>query len=106
MREESMRTFAKITTVVWLAGILLFSAEDAQADQIGYAITNLGFPNPDVLYSVNLTTATATLIGSTGTFNLEALAISPEGNLFATGFLQSGGRFADFLYSINKNTGA
>jgi hypothetical protein len=92
-----MRVFAKIATAAWLTGVLVFSLTGAAADQIGYAVTSVG--NVGQLYSVNLTTATATFIGSTRTPSLEGLAISPDGNLFGTDFL--GG-----LYSINKNTAA
>lgn len=50
------------------------------------------------LYSVDLSTATATLIGSTGEF-LEGLALSPGGTLFGTDTVGD-------LYTLNKTTGA
>jgi MYXO-CTERM domain-containing protein len=50
------------------------------------------------LYSVDLTTATATLIGNTGVALMEGLALSPGGALFGTS--DSG-----TLYSINATTG-
>jgi hypothetical protein len=50
------------------------------------------------LYSVNLTTATATLIGNTGVNLMEGLAMSPGGMLFGT---SDGG----ILYSISTTTG-
>jgi hypothetical protein len=76
-----------------VAGILHFSVRSAAADQIGFAVDNT-----ENLFSVDLTTATATPIGFTGQF-LQGLAVSPQGSLFGTDYL--GG-----LYSVNKTTGA
>jgi hypothetical protein len=76
-----------------VAGIFHFSVRSAAADQIGFAVDNT-----ENLFSVNLTTATATPIGFTGQF-LQGLAVSPQGSLFGTDYL--GG-----LYSVNKTTGA
>jgi hypothetical protein len=64
-----------------------------RADIIAYAVDN-----GENLYSVDLSTATSTLIGSTGEF-LEGLALSPGGTLFAT---DGNGH----LYTVNKATGA
>lgn len=68
------------------------------ADQIGFASTILG-----ELYRVDLTTATATLIGNTGiSFFMEGLAFSPGGTLYGT---DSGSVFSNSeLYSINTST--
>ncbi len=76
-----------------VAGIFHFSVRSAAADQIGFAVDNT-----ENLFSVNLTSATATPIGFTGQF-LQGLAVSPQGSLFGTDYL--GG-----LYSVNKTTGA
>jgi len=64
-----------------------------RADVIAYAVDQA-----ESLYLVDLSTANATLIGSTGQF-LEGLAMSPGGTLFAT---DTGGN----LYTLNKTTGA
>jgi hypothetical protein len=76
-----------------VAGIFHFSLRNAAADQIGFAVDVTGN-----LYSVDLTTASATPIGNTGQL-VEGLAISPQGALFATDFLGD-------LFSVNKTTGA
>ena len=57
-----------------VAGILHFSVRSAAADQIGFAVDNT-----ENLFSVDLTTATATPIGFTGQF-LQGLAFSPGGS--------------------------
>jgi hypothetical protein len=88
--RQSMRLAVAVSFV---AGILHFSATGAAADQIGYAVDAA-----EDLYSVDLTTATATPIGYTGQF-LEGLALSPTGSLFGTDYLGE-------LFSINKTTGA
>jgi hypothetical protein len=64
-----------------------------RADIMAYAVDN-----DENLYSVDLSTATATLIGSTGEF-LEGIAISPGGTLFATDGFGN-------LYTLNSATGA
>jgi hypothetical protein len=65
-----------------------------RADVLGFASEVGGG-----LYSVDLTTGTATLIGNTGINLVEGLALSPTGVLFATD--DSG-----TLYTLNKTTGA
>jgi hypothetical protein len=75
------------------AGLLAFSVGNAAADQLGFAVDNT-----ENLFSVDLTTATATPIGFTGQF-LQGLAVSPQGGLFGTDFLGN-------LYSVSKTTGA
>jgi hypothetical protein len=65
-----------------------------RADVLGFASEVGGG-----LYSVDLTTGTATLIGNTGINLVEGLALSPTGVLFAT---DNGGT----LYTLNKTTGA
>src|SRR5580692_10423934 len=76
-----------------IAGILPFSVRSAAADQIGFAVDNT-----TNLFSVDLTTATATPIGNTGQF-LQGLAFSPAGSLFGTDYQGN-------LYSVSKTTGA
>jgi hypothetical protein len=92
--EGMMRLSTKLTIATSLvAGILALSVRSAAADQIGFAVDNT-----ENLFSVNLTTATATPIGFTGQF-LQGLAFSPQGSLFGTDYL--GG-----LYSVSTTTGA
>jgi hypothetical protein len=76
-----------------VAEIPHFSVRSAAADQIGFAVDNT-----ENLFSVDLTTATATRIGSTGQF-LQGLAFSPRGGLFGTDYLGD-------LYSVSTTTGA
>jgi hypothetical protein len=76
-----------------VAGTFCVSVRTAAADQVGFAVDNT-----TNLFSVDLTTATATPIGSTGQF-LQGLAVSPQGSLFGTDFLGN-------LYSVSKTTGA
>jgi hypothetical protein len=76
-----------------IAGIPPFSVRSAAADQVAFAVDNTLN-----LFSVDLTTATATPIGNTGQF-LEGPAISPTGSLFGTDAFGS-------LYSISPTTGA
>src|SRR5947208_12626232 len=76
-----------------VAASLHFSVRSAAADQLGFAVDNT-----ENLFSVDLTTATATLVGNTGQF-LQGLAVSPQGGLFGTDFLGN-------LYSVSKTTGA
>jgi hypothetical protein len=76
-----------------VAGIAHVSVRSAAADQIGFAVDNT-----ENIFSVNLTTATATPIGFTGQF-LQGLAFSPQSGLFGTDFLGN-------LFSLNKATGA
>jgi len=82
-----------IIAILLVVGILHLSVRSAAADQIGFAVDNT-----ETLYSVDLTTATATPIGFTGQF-LQGLAFSPAGSLFGTDFLGN-------LYSVSKTTGA
>ena len=89
-----MRLSTKLTIAMSLvAGILHFSTKNAAADQLGFAVDNT-----ENLFSVDLTTATATRIGFTGQF-LQGLAVSPQGALFGTDFLGN-------LFSVSKTTGA
>ena len=89
-----MRLSTKLILAMSLAaGILHFSVRSAAADQIGFAVDNT-----TNLFSVNLTTATATPIGFTGQF-LQGLAFSPQGGLFGTDFLGN-------LFSVSTTTGA
>jgi hypothetical protein len=88
-----MRLSIKLTIAASFAAIPYLSVSSAVADQIGFAVDAVGS-----LYSVDLTTATATPIGSTGQL-LEGLAISPQGSLFGTDFLGN-------LFSVSRTTGA
>jgi hypothetical protein len=89
-----MRVSTKLTIAMSLVvGILQFSVRSAAADQFGFAVDNT-----TNLFSVDLTTATATPIGFTGQF-LQGLAVSPQGSLFGTDFLGN-------LFSVNKTNGA
>jgi hypothetical protein len=89
-----MRVSTKLTIAMSLVvGILQFSVRSAAADQFGFAVDNT-----TTLFSVDLTTATATPIGSTGQF-LQGLAVSPTGSLFGTDYLGN-------LFSVSKTTGA
>ena len=89
-----MRLSIKLTIAMSLvAGIFYVPVGSAVADQIAFAVDDT-----ENLFSVDLTTATATPIGYTGQF-LEGLAISPSGSLFATDYLGN-------LYSLSKTTGA
>ena len=89
-----MRLSTKLTIATSLvAGILALSVRSAAADQIGFAVDIT-----ENLFSVDLTTATATRIGSTGQF-LQGLAFSPQGSLFGTDYLGN-------LFSVSKTTGA
>jgi hypothetical protein len=92
--RETMRPSIKLTIAMSLvAGILALSVRSAAADQIGFAVDNT-----TNLFSVDLTTATATPIGPTGQF-LQGLAFSPQGGLFGTDFLGN-------LFSVSTTTGA
>jgi hypothetical protein len=90
-----MRLSAKLAIAISLvAGILNFSARSAAAGGLqGFAVDNT-----ETLFSVDLTTATATPIGFTGQF-LQGLAFSPGGSLFGTDYLGN-------LFSVSKTTGA
>ena len=89
-----MRVLTKLTIATSLvAGILALSVRSAAADQFGFAVDNT-----TNLFSVDLTTATATPIGFTGQF-LQGLAVSPTGSLFGTDFVGN-------LFSVSKTTGA
>jgi hypothetical protein len=89
-----MRVLTKLTIATSLvAAILALSVRSAAADQLGFAVDNT-----TNLFSVDLTTATATPIGFTGQF-LQGLAVSPTGSLFGTDFVGN-------LFSVSKTTGA
>ena len=89
-----MRVLTKLTIATSLvAGILALSVRSAAADQLGFAVDNT-----TTLFSVDLTTATATPVGPTGQF-LQGLAVSPTGSLFGTDFVGN-------LFSVSKTTGA
>ena len=88
----------RLSRTLWIAtafvaGIVNFSARTAVAGQLAFAVDAT-----ENLWSVDLTTATATPIGFTGQF-LQDLAFSPSGSLFGTDYLGD-------LYSISKTTGA
>jgi hypothetical protein len=90
-----MRLSIKLVIAMSLAAVILNApVRSAVADQIGFAVDN----NTLNLFSVDLTTATATPIGLTGQL-LEGLAISPTGSLFGTDYLGN-------LFSVSKTTGA
>jgi hypothetical protein len=92
--RETIRLSTTLAIAMSLvAGIPDFSVRNAAADQIGFAVDNT-----ENLFSVNLTTATATPIGFTGQF-LQGLAFSPQGSLFGTDFLGN-------LFSVSTTTGA
>jgi hypothetical protein len=91
MRRARWKLEARFAAMLLVAGIL--QLKSAEADQFGFAVDNT-----ENLFSVNLTTATATPIGFTGQF-LQGLAVSTTGGLFGTDFLGN-------LYSVSKTTGA
>jgi hypothetical protein len=94
MRRDIGTLVKAAFAATWLvAGIFPFSVTSATADQFGFAVDNT-----TTLFSVDLTTATATPIGPTGQF-LQGLAVSPQGSLFGTDYLGS-------LFSVSKTTGA
>ena len=62
-RERWTLVAAGFAAMSLVAGILHFSVRSAAADQIGFAVDNT-----QSLFSVDLTTATATPIGFTGQF--------------------------------------
>jgi hypothetical protein len=89
-----MRLSIKLVIAMSLAaGVLYVPASPAAADQIGFAVDDT-----ENLFSVDLTTATASPIGYTGQF-LQGLAISPTGSLFGTDYLGN-------LFSVSTTTGA
>ena len=89
-----MRQSKKLAIAMSLAaGILYVPVRNAAADQFGFAVDNT-----ESLFSVDLTTATATPIGNTGQF-LQGLAVSPGGSLFGTDYQGN-------LFSVSKTTGA
>jgi hypothetical protein len=79
-------------SVLVLAVILGAVAPGALATPIGYAVDG----NDNTLYTIDLSTSTATLIGHTGQL-FEGIALSPGGTLFGT---DSSGR----LWTIDKTT--
>src|SRR5438874_1702207 len=90
-----MRLSAKLAIAMSLvAGILYAPVKSSAAGGLlGFAVDNT-----ETLFSVDLTTATATPIGFTGQF-LQGLAFSPGGSLFGTDYLGN-------LFSVSKTTGA
>jgi hypothetical protein len=54
------------------------------------------------LYTINLTTGVATVVGSTGNTGAGSLQFGPDGNLYAGGDSNDGGH----LYRVNKVTAA
>ena len=89
-----MRLSTKLAIAMSLVAVSLhFSVRSAAADQLGFAVDST-----ENLFSVDLTTATATRIGFTGQF-LQGLAVSPQGALFGTDFVGN-------LFSVSKTTGA
>src|SRR5215208_4275395 len=87
----------RATTTTSIALMTLLAAGTASANPLGYAIDT-----SSDLYSIDFATGTATLIGpliGNQAALVEALAVSPSGQLFGT---DSGG----MLYSLNTNTGA
>jgi len=81
---------SKLASITFL---LFVMSACAWASPIAFAVDN-----NDNLYTVDLATASKTLVGSTGQF-LEGLAMSPGGVLFGTSDTGN-------LYTINKVTGA
>src|SRR5262249_27768118 len=59
----------------------------------------------DNLDLVNLSNASATLIGNMGAV-MEGLALAPNGDLFGAGSPDNGGGFPGALFKINRDTGA
>jgi hypothetical protein len=92
-RDIGVLVKAAFAATSLVAGTFCVSVRTAAADQFGFAVDNT-----TNLFSVDLTTATATPIGFTGQF-LQGLAVSPTGGLFGTDFLGN-------LYSVSKTTGA
>jgi hypothetical protein len=82
-----------ISKLVSCTVLLLVLLTCAWAGPITFAVDNA-----DNLYTVDLATASKTLVGSTGQF-LEGLALSPGGVLYGT-------TNTGILYSINTSTGA
>src|ERR1043165_6109813 len=87
-----------MTRRLWLAAMSLLAVAVLAAPRISAGQIAFAVDTGENLYSVDLSAATATLIGNTGVF-LEGLALSPGGSLFGT---DSGGG----LWSIDKTTGA
>ena len=84
--EEGYRCAENGTLVAGFAAMSLVASilrlvKSAAADQLAFAVDAT-----ENLWSVDLTTATATPIGFTGQF-LQGLAFSPSGSLFGTDFL-------------------
>jgi hypothetical protein len=82
-----------IIAISLVVGISYLPVRSAEADQVAFAVDNT-----ENLFSVDLTTATATPIGFTGQF-LQGLAVSPTGGLFGTDYLGN-------LFSVSPTTGA
>lgn len=90
MMSKPWRSFS--SALVALAVVTAGSGQ-AFADFVAF-----GVDTGENLYSINLGTAAATLIGNTGAF-LEGVAITSDGSLYGT---DAGGN----LYSISTSTGA
>jgi hypothetical protein len=85
------------------AGLMSFLPLAAVAEPIGYAA---GGDNN--LYRVDLGTGQATRVGPMGFFDVEGLALSPDGVLYGVadaGTGQPGSALTDFLLRINPATG-
>ncbi|MBB5209602.1 DUF6923 family protein [Chiayiivirga flava] len=85
-----------------LAGLLACVSTAALAEPVGYAV---GF---DSLYRIDLGTGQATLVGPLGYIDVEGLAISPGGQLFAVadaGAVPPANDQTDFLLRIDPATG-
>lgn len=86
-----------------LAGLLACVSTAAVAEPVGYAV---GF---DSLYRIDLGTGQATLVGPLGYIDVEGLAFSPAGELFAVadaGAVAPASDQTDFLLRIDTATGA
>jgi len=107
IRVPIKRAFAcLLSAVVSLLGLVIAPSR-LSADVIGYAVTqpsNGGIGAQDQLYSVDLSTHAATLLGSTATgpgsfVDIDGLALSPNQTLYATDG-------SGVLYTLNKANGA
>lgn len=95
-----------VSVLVCLAGMVMAPARSS-ADLIGYAVAqpnNGGIGPEDQLFSVDLTTHTATLLGSTQTspsnyVDIDSLALSSNGTLYAADG-------SGILYTLDKTNGA
>jgi hypothetical protein len=83
-----------IAALVGLIDVIGLACPAQAGDIVGLAIDS-----QSTLFKVDLTTATASVIGPTGVGHIEGLAISPDGKVLGT---DSRGE----LYSINSTTGS